>query len=111
MYTEFYNLNENPFDLTPSPHYLYLSETHREALALLKYGVMERKGFVLLMGYSSEKTRISPAMVKASFKDTRIRKVRKSSLWKYTAAFAALLLLAGAFGITETGQNLLTLLF
>ena len=50
MYTEFYNLNENPFDLTPSPHYLYLSETHREALALLKYGVMERKGFILLTG-------------------------------------------------------------
>ena len=50
MYPEYYGLNENPFDLTPSPHYLYLSETHREALALLKYGVMERKGFILLTG-------------------------------------------------------------
>ena len=303
MYTEFYGLHENPFDLTPSPHYLYLSETHREALALLKYGVMERKGFVLLtgevgtgkttivktllaglgedvqcvylsnprlktsefleylslavfkekepfkskakflvnfeaflrekedqgrdfilivdeaqnvsyrlledirllsnmggddrglvsiflvgqpelnlklnrpqcrpvqqrismryhieplnrketreyvaerlrtagknngadifprrtltalhkyskgyprminvladnallLGYSSEKSRITPAMVKASFNDTRTRQGRRRSLWKYAALFAALLLLAGAFGITRTGQDI-----
>ncbi|MBW1997915.1 MAG: AAA family ATPase [Deltaproteobacteria bacterium] len=50
MYTEFYNLREKPFDLTPSPRFLYQGEAHREALALLKYGVLERKGFILLTG-------------------------------------------------------------
>lgn len=50
MYTEFYNLKEKPFNLTPSPRFLYLGEGHREALNLLKYGVMERKGFILLTG-------------------------------------------------------------
>ena len=50
MYTEFYGLNEKPFDLTPSPRFVYLSEGHKEALALLKYGVMDRKGFILLTG-------------------------------------------------------------
>lgn len=50
MYKDFYGLKEKPFDLTPSPHYLYLGEIHKEALALLTYGVMERKGFVLLTG-------------------------------------------------------------
>ena len=50
MYTEFYNLREKPFNLTPSPRFLYLGESHREALNLLKYGVMERKGFILLTG-------------------------------------------------------------
>jgi type II secretory pathway predicted ATPase ExeA len=50
MYTSFYNLKEKPFNLTPSPRFLYLGETHKEALSLLTYGVMERKGFVLLTG-------------------------------------------------------------
>ncbi|PKN67053.1 MAG: hypothetical protein CVU57_03645 [Deltaproteobacteria bacterium HGW-Deltaproteobacteria-15] len=50
MYTEYFKLKEKPFNLTPSPRFLYLSESHREALALLTYGVMERKGFVLLTG-------------------------------------------------------------
>jgi type II secretory pathway predicted ATPase ExeA len=50
VYTEFYNLREKPFNLTPSPRFLYLGEHHREALNLLKYGVMERKGFILLTG-------------------------------------------------------------
>ena len=50
MYTEFYNLAEKPFDLTPSSRFLYLGEEHKEALAMLRYGIMERKGFVLLTG-------------------------------------------------------------
>ena len=50
MYTEFYNLKEIPFELTPSPRFVYLGENHREALALLTYGVTERKGVILLTG-------------------------------------------------------------
>ena len=50
MYTDFYGLKEKPFNLTPSPRFLYLGETHKEALALLTYGVVERKGFILLTG-------------------------------------------------------------
>jgi general secretion pathway protein A len=50
MYTEFFHLKEKPFNLTPSSRFLYLGECHKEALALLTYGVMERKGFILLTG-------------------------------------------------------------
>jgi type II secretory pathway predicted ATPase ExeA/phage tail protein X len=50
MYTEFYNLHEKPFELTHSARFLYLGEVHKEALALLTYGVTERKSFVLLTG-------------------------------------------------------------
>ncbi|MFZ7112050.1 MAG: ExeA family protein, partial [Desulfatiglandales bacterium] len=50
MYTEFFGLKEKPFNLTPSPRFLYLGESHKEALALLTYGVKERKGFILLTG-------------------------------------------------------------
>jgi type II secretory pathway predicted ATPase ExeA len=50
MYTEYYGLKEKPFNLTPSPRFIYMSEGHREAMALLRYGVTERKGFILLTG-------------------------------------------------------------
>ena len=50
MYTEFYNLKEKPFTLSPSSKYLYLGDIHKEALALLTYGVIERMGFILLTG-------------------------------------------------------------
>ena len=64
MYTEFYNLQEKPFDLTHSSRFLYLGEVHKEALSMLTYGVMERKGFVLLTGeVGTGKTTILRAML------------------------------------------------
>jgi general secretion pathway protein A len=39
-----------PFNITPDPRFLYLSPTHQEALQHLKYGVQERKGFIMLVG-------------------------------------------------------------
>jgi general secretion pathway protein A len=50
VYTDFYKLKEKPFNLTPSSRFLFLGEVHKEALAILTYGVVERKGFVLLTG-------------------------------------------------------------
>ncbi len=39
-----------PFNITPDPKFLYLSPTHQEALQHLKYGVQEKKGFIVLVG-------------------------------------------------------------
>ncbi len=50
MYTRFFGLNEKPFDITPNPRYLYMSERHAEALAHLMYGLNEAGGFVQLTG-------------------------------------------------------------
>jgi general secretion pathway protein A len=50
MYTAHFGLKAAPFSLTPDPHYLYLSERHREALSQLEYSVNESSGFVLLAG-------------------------------------------------------------
>lgn len=50
MYTSFYNLNERPFNLSTSPNFLYMGKSHKEALSLLTYGIMDKKGFVLLTG-------------------------------------------------------------
>ncbi|MEA3547245.1 MAG: AAA family ATPase [Thermodesulfobacteriota bacterium] len=50
MYTKYYGLDRTPFDLTPDPRVVYMSEAHQEALAVLRYGVIARKGFLLLTG-------------------------------------------------------------
>jgi general secretion pathway protein A len=39
-----------PFNITPDPRFLYLSPTHQEALQHLKYGVNQKKGFIVLVG-------------------------------------------------------------
>ena len=50
MYRAFFGFREKPFNLTPDPKFLYLNASYREALAALHYGVVDRKGFVSLIG-------------------------------------------------------------
>ncbi len=50
MYESYYGLNENPFNVTPDPKFIYLGEKHREAFAHLLYGIRENKGFIVLTG-------------------------------------------------------------
>jgi len=50
MYESFFGLKDKPFNMTPDPRYLYLSESHEEALAALLYGIRERKGLITLTG-------------------------------------------------------------
>jgi general secretion pathway protein A len=50
MYTGFFGLSDVPFSIAPNPHFLFMSERHREALAHLTYGLGETGGFVLLTG-------------------------------------------------------------
>ena len=50
MYESFYGLRERPFNLTPDPKFLYLSEKHKEAFAHLLYGIRNRSGFVMISG-------------------------------------------------------------
>jgi general secretion pathway protein A len=50
MYAGYFGLKQAPFSIAPDPHYLYMSERHREALAHLLYGLEGGGGFVLLSG-------------------------------------------------------------
>lgn len=50
MYREFYGLEKKPFDLAPVGGLVYLSEAHQEGVAILRYGVIADKGFLLLTG-------------------------------------------------------------
>lgn len=50
MYTTFFGFDEPPFSISPDPRFLYLSDSHKEALAHMIYGVQERKGFTVITG-------------------------------------------------------------
>lgn len=50
MYREYFGLVREPFNIAPDPSFLYLSPSHREALAQLIYGINARKGFIVLTG-------------------------------------------------------------
>lgn len=50
MYEEHFGFIASPFSIAPDPHYLYMSERHKEALAHLLYGIKSNGGFVLLTG-------------------------------------------------------------
>ena len=64
MYEAFFGLRERPFDLTPNPRFLVLTEPHQEALSNLEYGIGSRKGMTLLIGEAgSGKTTIVRAAI------------------------------------------------
>lgn len=73
MYTNFYNLKERPFNLTPDSHFLYLSPLHREAMGHLLYGIRERKGFILVSGeVGTGKTTLCRALIAEIEKEAEV---------------------------------------
>jgi general secretion pathway protein A len=50
MYTKFYGFKEKPFEVTPDPRFLYLTQNHKEALAHLIYGINGRRGLTVVTG-------------------------------------------------------------
>ena len=53
MYYQHFGLNGPPFQFTPSPAMVYMSQTHREGMAALEWGLMhESSGFSVLAGES-----------------------------------------------------------
>ena len=49
MYNEYFGFREAPFTIAPDPRYLYLSDSHREALAHLLFAVGGQGGAVTLI--------------------------------------------------------------
>ncbi len=50
MYKTFFGLNASPFEVTPDPGFLVLTEHTLDALECLLYGVQSHRGFVQLTG-------------------------------------------------------------
>lgn len=62
MYEGFYGFRERPFSKTPDPRFLFLSRSHREALARLQYAVEERDIVLLTGEIGCGKTTLSRAL-------------------------------------------------
>jgi len=63
MYEAFYGFHERPFSKTPDPRFLFLSRSHREALARLQYAVEERDMVMLTGEIGCGKTTLSRALI------------------------------------------------
>jgi general secretion pathway protein A len=107
MYLSFYALTEPPFRLTPDPDFLYLSQSHREALAHLEYGVEARSGFVLVTGeVGSGKTTLLRTLLR-----TIGDKVLLSQVTNTKVTYKELLeLIVGDFGLNPNGHTKAALL-
>jgi general secretion pathway protein A len=71
MYLSHYGLSRMPFQISPDPQFLWLGEKHKEALAVLNYGVMNNQGFLLLTGdVGTGKTTLINALVNSLGSDT-----------------------------------------
>jgi general secretion pathway protein A len=49
MFRDFYQMQEEPFGVTPDHRFLYLGDSHREALASLHCGIEADRGFMVLI--------------------------------------------------------------
>ena len=64
MYLSYYQLDRKPFQITSDPNFLWLGDKHKEALAVLRYGLVDNKGFLLLTGdVGTGKTTLINALV------------------------------------------------
>jgi general secretion pathway protein A len=50
MYTSFYKLSGNPFQMTPDSRFYFESDVHRRAMAYLLFGLEQAEGFIVLTG-------------------------------------------------------------
>jgi type II secretory pathway predicted ATPase ExeA/Tfp pilus assembly protein PilF len=81
MYTSFYHLTAKPFQISTDPRFLWFGEKHREAMANLKYGLLDRNGFIVLTGdVGTGKTTLINALVDTLDGHVRVVKINHPSL-------------------------------
>ncbi|HLB87166.1 MAG TPA: AAA family ATPase, partial [Terriglobales bacterium] len=106
MFLEFYKLREQPFGVTPDPRFLYLSPTHREALASLFYGIETGRGFLALVA--------EPGMGKTTLLFQLMERLQRSArtvLLFQTQCDSRELLryLMGSLGFDNSGQDIVVM--
>jgi general secretion pathway protein A len=87
MYTWFYGFSEEPFHVNPDPRFLYLTETHRQALNSMTRGILDRNGFILILGeLGSGKTTLIQHLL-----NTIDRKVKAVAIFRHQHTYEELL--------------------
>ncbi len=76
MYLDHFNLKEKPFQISADPRFLWLGSKHKEALAILRYGIFDNRGFLLLSGdVGTGKTTLIHALLRSLGDDTLVAMV------------------------------------
>lgn len=102
MYEEFYGFKELPFNVTPDPHFLYRSVSHRDALAYITYGVFQRKGFITVTG----EVGVGKTTVVGAFIDLFQPSLEVAFIFSTKFPFEQLLyLICKDFGLEVEGKN------
>jgi general secretion pathway protein A len=64
MYEDFYGFGQSPFSLAPDPRFLYLSESHDDAIRDILQAIRRREGFIVLTGdIGTGKTTLCRALI------------------------------------------------
>src|SRR5215510_11286055 len=102
MYEQFFGLRERPFDLTPNPRFLVMTDGHREALSNLEYAITSRKGVTLLVGEAgSGKTTVIRAAIERQ--PARVHSVHLHNPTITRAEFGEML--AARFGLSDQARR------
>jgi general secretion pathway protein A len=106
MFLDFYKLKEQPFGVTPDPHFLYLSGSHREALASLFYGVETGRGLMALVA--------PPGMGKTTLLFRLLGHLKRSARTAFLFqtqcdSLGLMRYLMGDLGIDTRGQDFVTM--
>ncbi len=81
MYLSFYKLSEKPFNISTDPRFLWCGEKHQEALANLKYGLLEANGYVVLTGdVGTGKTTLVNALIETLNENVLVAKINHPTL-------------------------------
>jgi type II secretory pathway predicted ATPase ExeA len=81
MYLNHYSLESKPFQMSTDPNFLWLGEKHKEALATLKYAIVENKGILALTGdVGTGKTTLINALIQSIGDDTMVATIYDPSL-------------------------------
>lgn len=108
MYTQFYKLVAQPFQLTPDHRFFFGSSVHNQAMAHLTYGLSQGEGFIIITGEvgAGKTTLVGHLFSTLDSKKFIAAKVVTTQL----NADDLLRMVAAAFGVGRDGDSKATLL-
>jgi general secretion pathway protein A len=81
MYTDFFQLREQPFRLSPDPDFLYLSKAHSRAKAYMESTIWFTDGFVVITGeIGSGKTTLIETFLRELEKDVVVAQISQTQI-------------------------------
>jgi len=108
MYRHHFGLREKPFQIAPSPRFLFPSETHDESRARILYGIEDNRGFVVVYG----RVGLGKTTVLLSVLEELDAKTRTALIYQPVTSFYNLLrMCAHEFGLGSENRDEVNLIW